>query len=92
MKENEFRKGGTDWQVGQNMRHIRTLRRVSIDELAARTGISEDALKDFEVGKMRPSGKELDDIAHALNAGHADFFAGNHPMDSKNDNESPKKL
>ena len=58
---------------GEKFKHVRTLRKLSLDELSHKCGLSKTYLSEIENSKKRPSMKSLEKIAIALSA-DASFF------------------
>lgn len=53
---------------GEKFKHVRTLRGLSLDELANKCGLSKTYLSEIENSKKRPAMKSLEKIAKALEA------------------------
>lgn len=52
--------------VGEKIRYFRTIQKLSQKELAQMSGMSEPALRNYELGNRKPSEKNLKRIAEAL--------------------------
>ena len=52
--------------IGKQIKLIRTIQKIDLRTLAARTGISTAYLSFFENGQQVPTDKQLDDIEAAL--------------------------
>lgn len=53
--------------VGKKIKRFRTAFRLSQKELAQKSGLSEPAIRNYELGNRTPSAKQLEKIAGALN-------------------------
>jgi len=51
---------------GEKIKYVRTLRKLSLDELSTECGLSKTYLSEIENAKKRPSMKSLEKIAKAL--------------------------
>jgi transcriptional regulator with XRE-family HTH domain len=68
--------GALDAAVGERLRALRKSRRISLQALAARTGVSIGYVSQVERGLSTPSLKLLAHAADALGIGLAEFFGG----------------
>lgn len=57
-----------------NIRKLRLERKMTLEQLAAKAGISRSLLNEFELGTKRPNTKRLQQIADALGVGMVDLF------------------
>lgn len=71
-------------QIGQEIRELRKARRLTIKDLAGRTGLSLGYLSEVERGLTSPNVKILHDIASALGVNISWFF---HKTDSREPGE-----
>ena len=62
------------YEIGKNVVSVRDLRRLTSSELAARAGLSEDRLKEIELGFGVVKGHELLSIANALDVSASDLL------------------
>ena len=53
-------------EVGKKIKRFRTAQGLSQKELAQRSGMSEPAIRNYELGNRTPSDKQLEKIAGAL--------------------------
>lgn len=60
--------------VGAKLRQIRESHALSTSELAARSGISEKNIVEFERGQSRPDGDQVIRLSQALNVMPGAFF------------------
>lgn len=65
------------FDVGERLRAIRTVRRVTLRTVADRAGLSESFLSQVERGRANPSVASLTRIAGALGVSVADLFEPN---------------
>lgn len=73
MMEKE-KSGGEGLDLGGKIRGFREGRRLTLQDLAAKTGLSETVLSEMEDGTVVPPVASLLKIARALGAGMAHFF------------------
>lgn len=52
--------------TGERIRHIRNERGISQKQLSEMCGLSEPAIRNYELGNRKPSAQILDKIAAAL--------------------------
>jgi transcriptional regulator with XRE-family HTH domain len=67
----------TTFDVGERLRALRTVRRVTLRTVAERAGLSESFLSQVERGRANASVASLTRIAGALGVGVADLFEPN---------------
>jgi transcriptional regulator with XRE-family HTH domain len=58
--------GGVTMEVGKKIKRFRTALGLSQKELAQRAGMSEPAIRNYELGNRTPSEKQLEKISDAL--------------------------
>lgn len=79
--------------VGENIRTIRKLKKISINKLSKLAGVSLGFLSDIENGKTNPSIDTLEKISEALEVDVKDFFEPTlNEKDVKNHKEAPSLL
>jgi transcriptional regulator with XRE-family HTH domain len=74
MKEREMSGDGEGLNLGGKIRDLRERRRLTLQDLAAKTGLSEALLSEMEDNAIAPPVASLLKIARALGAGMAHFF------------------
>lgn len=74
MKEKETGGDGEGLNLGGKIRDLRERRRLTLQDLAAKTGLPESVLSEMENGAIVPPVASLLKIARALEAGMAHFF------------------
>lgn len=52
--------------TGERIRHYRKIRKLTQKELAEKVGLSEPAIRLYELGKREPSEKQIEAISEAL--------------------------
>ena len=52
--------------TGERIRHFRKIRKLTQKELAEKVGLSEPAIRLYELGKREPSEKQIEAISEAL--------------------------
>ena len=52
--------------AGERIRHYRKIRKLTQKELAEKVGLSEPAIRLYELGKREPSEKQIEAISEAL--------------------------
>lgn len=62
--------------VGRNVARVRRAKGLSQEELAARSGFSQQYLSGLERGKRNPTVVTLYELARALGVGHVELVAG----------------
>ena len=67
-------------KIGEKIRKFRTEKGLSQKELAKMTGLSEPAIRNYELGNRTPSDKQIDAIAGAL--GISPFAISNPDIES----------
>jgi transcriptional regulator with XRE-family HTH domain len=63
-----------DIRIGANIRRLRNMQRLTLEEVAEKTGIQARALGEREQGLKRTSAMELHLLVAALNATVADVY------------------
>ena len=66
-------------QISQNIRNIRLSQKMTVEQLAAKSGFSNGFISQVENFRLTPSLKALDKIAAALGLGMGDLFQENGP-------------
>lgn len=66
-------------QISQNIRNIRQSQKMTVEQLAAKSGFSKGFISQVENFRLTPSLKALDKIAAALGLGMGDLFQENGP-------------
>ena len=66
-------------QISQNIRNIRLSQKMTVEQLAAKSGFSKGFISQVENFRLTPSLKALDKIAAALGLGMGDLFQENGP-------------
>jgi transcriptional regulator with XRE-family HTH domain len=65
-----------DITVGKNLRSFRRIARMSLQDLAAKSGITYQQIQKYERGTNRISASRLHEFATVLNVTVSDFFRG----------------
>lgn len=60
--------------IGQNLRRLRTSRKLSLEKLALESGMAYSQVSRIELGKILPSAYTLYILAKTLNVSPAEFF------------------
>jgi transcriptional regulator with XRE-family HTH domain len=68
-----------DREIGQRLRELRRLRRLSLEELASRTGLSIGFLSQIERGLSSPTLRVLAAVADALGVAISELFPADSP-------------
>ena len=66
-------------QISQNIRNIRQTQKMTVEQLAAKSGFSKGFISQVENFRVTPSLKALDKIAAALGLSLGDLFRENGP-------------
>ena len=69
-------------QISQNIRNIRQSQKMTVEQLAAKSGFSKGFISQVENFRVTPSLKALDKIAVALGLSLGDLFQENGPCGS----------
>ncbi|MEM9966988.1 MAG: helix-turn-helix transcriptional regulator [Pseudomonadota bacterium] len=76
-----------DIHVGQKIKQLRTLRRMSQTDVARKLNLSFQQVQKYEIGSNRVSASRLFELAQILDVAPSYFFEGLHD----NENAAPKK-
>lgn len=63
-------------QLGMRIKYLRTMRRLSQEDLALESGVNKNYLSDLERGTRNPTVKVLEKIAIALDISLSELFKG----------------
>jgi transcriptional regulator with XRE-family HTH domain len=66
----------TDHQIAKQMRAIRIMRGLTMQDVAEEIGVSYQQFQKYEAGKNRIAASRLWDIAKLYNVPISDFFCG----------------
>lgn len=76
-----------DLHVGQKIKQLRTLRRMSQTDVARKLNLSFQQIQKYEIGSNRVAASRLFELAQILEVPPSYFFEGLHD----NNNAAPKK-
>lgn len=76
-----------DLHVGQKIKQLRTLRRMSQTDVARKLNLSFQQIQKYEIGSNRVAASRLFELAQILDVPPSYFFEGLHD----NNNAAPKK-
>ncbi len=68
----------TDHQIAKQMRAIRIMRGLTMQDVAEKIGVSYQQFQKYEAGQNRIAASRLWDIAQLYNVPISDFFCGLH--------------
>lgn len=74
MNDKEKRGGSEGLDIGKKVRNLREKRRLTLQDLSAKTGLAESVLSDIEENTIVPPVASLLKLSQALGAGMACFF------------------
>ena len=63
-------------KLAKHVRHLRNARELTQEQLAQRSGLSVDAIRDVEIGSFSPSLSTLAKLASGLSVSLSTFFHG----------------
>lgn len=78
-----------DVYVGQKLKQIRTLRRLSQTDVALKLEISFQQIQKYETGSNRISASKLFELAQILGVSPAYFFEGLHDIENSKAHNDP---
>lgn len=64
-----------DALLGARMRELRLARKLTLDQIASKTGVSPQMVSKYEFGRSPMTGQRIYDVAAALDVTVADLFA-----------------
>ena len=78
-QEQDARSAAMELGIGRKLQTLREKHRLTLDDLAARTGLARDLLADIEKGEFVPPVATLLNVARALGVEMAHFFKDDAP-------------
>lgn len=69
--------------VGENLKRLRTRRGMTQEQLAEKSGFTQQYLSDLEKGKRNPTIVSIYELALALDATHLDLVRAARPRNNK---------
>lgn len=78
-----------DVTIGSNLRSVRTHRRMSLEELGRRLGVTYQQIQKYETGKNRMSAATLHRAAETLGCSRDDLMPGPLPDDQRTTVRAP---